>query len=229
MPGLIEISLGSKSYKGSRYSVTALHEVGLVLKQGEVVVLTGPSGSGKSTLLNIVGGIEQLDSGHITYDFDDGFRGTLLHEALRLKYLGFVFQDFGLLPLLTALENVMFPLQLVGYSRTLRRRMAEEMLDQVGLTSVAHKPITLLSGGERQRVAIARALVNSPRLVLADEPTANLDAANVAIVLELLRKECNRSGSGVLMVSHDARCVSVADRHLELKDGHLENAARALQ
>ncbi len=203
--------------------VNALQDVSLSLQRQEVVVLTGPSGSGKSTLLNVIGGIEKLDQGELTYVFSDSFSCRDLNEALRLKYMGFVFQDFGLLPLLNAIDNVAFPLQLKGHSRVERRRMAAGLLEQVGLSGVAHKSVSFLSGGERQRVAIARALANSPEIILADEPTANLDEANVRVVLELLRNSCERYGTAVLMVSHDSRCASVADRHLQLKDGRLSH------
>jgi putative ABC transport system ATP-binding protein len=223
MAALVTVSSGSKKYAGKQYLVNALQDVSLMLKRQEVVVLTGPSGSGKSTLLNVIGGIERLDQGELAYTFSDSFSCRGLDEALRLKYLGFVFQDFGLLPLLSALDNVAFPLQLKGYSRSERRRMAAELLEQVGLSSVAHKSVSFLSGGERQRVAIARAFINSPEIVLADEPTANLDEANVRVVLELLRNACDRRRTTVLMVSHDSRCASVADRHLQLKDGVLSD------
>jgi len=226
MAALVKVSSGSKKYAGKQYFVNALQDVSLTLQRQEVVVLTGPSGSGKSTLLNIVGGIEKLDQGELAYVFSDSFSCRNLNEALRLKYLGFVFQDFGLLPLLNAIDNVAFPLQLRGLSRTERRRVAAELLEQVGLSKVAHKSVSYLSGGERQRVAIARAFANSPQIVLADEPTANLDETNVRIVLELLRNSCERYGTTILMVSHDARCASVADRHLQLKDGHLQDMRR---
>lgn len=223
MAALVKVSSGSKKFSGKQYLVNALQNVSLTLQRQEVVVLTGPSGSGKSTLLNVIGGIERLDQGELTYVFSDSFSCRDLNEALRLKYLGFVFQDFGLLPLLNALDNVAFPLQLKGYSGIERRRIAAKLLEQVGLSSVMHKSVSYLSGGERQRVAIARAFANSPEIVLADEPTANLDEANVKIVLELLRNSCDRYGTTVLMVSHDLRCASVADRHLQLKDGRLSD------
>lgn len=226
MADLVKVSSGSKKYAGKQYFVHALQDVSLTLQRQEVVVLTGPSGSGKSTLLNVVGGIEKLDQGELAYVFSDAFSCRDLNESLRLKYMGFVFQDFGLLPLLNAIDNVAFPLQLKGYSKSKRRNMAASLLEQVGLSKVAHKSVSYLSGGERQRVAIARAFANSPEIVLADEPTANLDEANVKIVLELLRNSCERYGTTILMVSHDARCALVADRHLQLKDGHLSDIRR---
>jgi putative ABC transport system ATP-binding protein len=221
MNQVVSLSNASKSYSGRHYSVNALRGVDLSIGRAEVVVLTGPSGSGKSTLLNIIGGIERLNEGQVAYQFGADARCDGLDETLRLKYVGFIFQDFGLLPLLSAIDNVAFPLRLAKVAAAERRARAMAMLERVGLVPIADKSVGLLSGGERQRVAIARALVNGPYLVLADEPTANLDQANVGRVLDLLREARDRDGATVVMVSHDPRCVSIADRHFELKDGLL--------
>ncbi len=221
MSDLLVLTGVSKSYSGRHYSVTALKEVDLRVGHGEVVVLTGPSGSGKSTLLNIIGGIEPLGEGALSYRFDNNLQISSLRERDRLRYLGFIFQDFGLLPLLNVIDNVTFPLRLAKVSPAECQQRASQMLERIGLSAVARKSVSLLSGGERQRVAIARALVNSPHLVLADEPTANLDESNVHRVLDLLREACHRDGATVVMVSHDPRCVLVADRHFRLKDGSL--------
>jgi len=210
-----------KTYPDHNYSVTALKNVGLSIERGEVVVLTGPSGSGKSTLLNIIGGIDYPDEGVLKYHFEEKLQKNGLKENDRLRYLGFVFQDFGLLPLLNVVENVSFPLQVIRLEHVECRSRAMKILERIGLSAMAKKPVNLLSGGERQRVAIARALVNSPYLILADEPTANLDEGNVHRVLDLLREARDLDGASVVMVSHDLRCVSIADRHFSLKDGGL--------
>jgi len=210
-----------KTYPDRHHSVTALKNVELSIGRGEVVVLTGPSGSGKSTLLNIIGGIDSPDEGALRYHFEEKLQTANLTEHDRLNHLGFVFQDFGLLPLLNVVENVFFPLQVMRLSRIECQNRAMKILERIGLSAMSKKPVNLLSGGERQRVAIARALVNSPYLILADEPTANLDEGNVHRVLDMLREARNLDGASVVMVSHDLRCVSIADRHFSLKDGGL--------
>jgi putative ABC transport system ATP-binding protein len=184
----------------------------------------GPSGSGKSTLLNLLGALDRPDSGEVWFEgkalsrLDDAAR-----TLLRRHRVGLIFQFFNLLPLLTALENVSLPLLLAGASRAVAEQRARELLERMGIAGRCDHTPDELSGGEMQRVAIARALSPRPPLLLADEPTGNLDSKSGAEVLELLRATARESGSAVLMVTHDPRAAAVTDRVLEFKDGRLVN------
>jgi len=196
----------------------ALNSVSFSLDSGEWVALMGPSGSGKTTLINILGGLDTLTSGRVVVDGVD--LSQLSENALvryRAEKVGFVFQQFHLVPYLNALENVM----LAQYFHSMTdEHQAAEALKRVGLSDrLTHLPAQL-SGGEQQRVAIARALINQPKLILADEPTGNLDEANEAIVLEIFR-ELHKSGHTILMVTHDPDIARQADRRIELAHGHL--------
>jgi putative ABC transport system ATP-binding protein len=199
-------------------SLRALDGVNFSVQPGEWVALMGPSGSGKTTLINILGGLDTLTSGHVVVD---GVDLAKLSENNLVRYraekIGFVFQQFHLIPYLTALENVM----LAQYFHSVTdEKQAEEALRRVGLRDrLAHLPAQL-SGGEQQRVAIARALINQPKLILADEPTGNLDEANEEIVINLFR-ELHKSGHTILMVTHDPDIAQQADRRIELVHGHL--------
>jgi putative ABC transport system ATP-binding protein len=199
-------------------SLRALNDVSFSIAPGEWVALMGPSGSGKTTLINILGGLDTLTSGRVMVD---GVDLSKLSESLLVRYraekIGFVFQQFHLVPYLNALENVM----LAQYFHSVTdERQAAEALKQVGLADrLTHLP-SQLSGGEQQRVAIARALINQPKLILADEPTGNLDEANEQIVIELFR-ELHKSGHTILMVTHDPDIARQADRRIELAHGHL--------
>ena len=198
-----------------------LSAVDLEVAGGGYVAVTGPSGAGKSTLLSVLGGLEPLQEGAARVGDTDlaGLDGDDL-AAYRQSTVGFVFQHFGLLEALTALENVELAGTLAGMRRVARRARAAEVLDAVGLADRAgHQPLQL-SGGERQRVAIARALANRPRLLLADEPTGNLDVEAGAEVLRLLRAGA-QDGRGVVIVTHEAAAASIADRVLTLRDGRL--------
>ncbi len=189
---------------------------------GSVVAITGVSGSGKTTLLSVLGGLDRPQGGAVTVGGQD--LSTLDRDRTaryRREVVGFVFQDFGLLGQLTALENVELALTFERVSRRRRRARARELLTGVGLADrLGHRP-RALSGGEKQRVAIARALANEPRLVLADEPTGNLDAASTAIVLEMLMQVPARHGSTVIVVTHDDAVAGLADRTLHLVDGQI--------
>lgn len=209
-----------KSYQQGGDTVVALAGVDLEVEPGEFVAITGASGSGKSTLLHILGGLDRPDSGEVLLEGTD--IATLDDEALamiRRRRLGFVLQFFNLFPTLTAAENAGFPLLLDGHKDAVNRGAAS--LASVGLADRAdHRPAQL-SGGEQQRVALARALVTRPAVVLADEPTGNLDSVTGAQILDLLRSTAD-AGQAIVMVTHDARAAEVADRIVYLRDGRLQ-------
>lgn len=216
---LVQLQEVTKVYRDGQREVTALHNVTLEIWPGEWVAIVGPSGCGKSTLLNLVAGLDRPTSGRVLVDGID--LATLDEEALarwRRTHVGFVFQFFQLLPTLTALENVQLPLILAG--RAQARQRATELLHRVGLAHAAHRFPSELSGGEQQRVAIARALANQPRLLLADEPTGNLDSASGAAVLELFTQAWH-GGTALLMVTHDQGVAQRAQRLIELRDGRI--------
>ncbi len=212
----------TKTYTSGPVPVEALRGVDLAAGEGSVVVVQGRSGSGKTTLLNLLGGLDDPSAG--TVRIDDRSLTALDEEArseLRRTKLGFIFQSFGLIPILTAQENVEVPLRLVRASPTERRRRAAELLGLVGLGArTRHRP-SELSGGEQQRVAIARALANRPRLLLADEPTGQLDTKTGRQVVELLTSLVRAEGIAAVIATHDTALVDVADRVLQLDDGRL--------
>lgn len=212
-----------KDYPMNGEIVHALRGASLAVERGEYIAIAGPSGSGKSTLLQIIGGIDMPSSGSVELD------GTRLESLgdraltrLRLLRLGFVFQRFHLLPVLTARENVELPMSEAGTGKGERRARALELLDYVGLAARAdHRP-TQLSGGEMQRVAIARALANRPALLLADEPTGELDAATGAEILALFRR-LNADGTTLVVVTHDERLAAEAGRVVHMLDGRVRD------
>ncbi|HWQ84522.1 MAG TPA: ABC transporter ATP-binding protein [Anaerolineales bacterium] len=215
-----------KTYVMGRIAVHALAGVDLEVQKNSLTVIMGPSGSGKSTLLHLVGGLDRPTSGNIKVG--EQALETLDENALavfRRKSVGFIFQSFNLISSMTALENVEFPMRFSQISRRVRRSRAAELLDRVDLADRAHHKPTELSGGQQQRVAIARALVNDPPLILADEPTGNLDTASGASIMELL-STLHRSGRTVLVVTHDARMNQYATNTVSLLDGCIveENA-----
>ena len=217
--GVIEARGIVRTYSSGAEAVHALRGVDLSVQAGEFLAITGPSGSGKSTLLHVIGGLDRPDEGSVVLEGRD--MSSLPDEELALvrrRHLGFVLQFFNLLPTLTAAENVGFPLLLDGDPGALPR--ARESLAAVGLAERAgHRP-SQLSGGEQQRVALARALVTKPAVVLADEPTGNLDSATGEGILGLLRATADR-GQTIVMVTHDARTAEYADRTVRLADGRL--------
>ncbi|MBI5919492.1 MAG: ABC transporter ATP-binding protein [Nitrosomonadales bacterium] len=205
-------------------AIDALHGVSLDIHAGEFLAVWGPSGSGKSTLMNLVGLIDAPTSGEIFFDGQD--TRSLDDDALtefRAQKIGFVFQSFNLVPVLSALENVSLPLQLRGIQEQEARTRAEQVLDEVGLAKFAASRPDKLSGGQRQRVAIARALVVSPRLVIADEPTANLDSENSRIIVELMREMNRAHGVTFVFTTHDPRLLEHVDRKILLRDGNIES------
>jgi putative ABC transport system ATP-binding protein len=213
-----------KGFKLGRVAIPALRGVSFTIERGGFICITGPSGSGKSTLLNLIGGLDRFTSGKILVDGVD--IGKLKEAELaqyRRKKVGFVFQSYNLLPTLTALNNVELPLIFTGVPPRQRESQAKEVLEAVGLEErMDHHP-TELSGGEQQRVALARALVNQPFIVLADEPTGNLDSQTSKEIMELLRAMNQASQQTFIVVTHDAEVSQHADRVLHIRDGRIVN------
>ncbi|MBS0327152.1 MAG: ABC transporter ATP-binding protein [Proteobacteria bacterium] len=210
-----------KTYKLGVQTVTALRAVSLNIDAGAFIALSGPSGSGKSTLLNIIGLIDTPTSGRLLIDGHDVTnRPPEVLAHLRARSIGFVFQTFNLLPVLTAEENVEFPLlQFREFSIRQRRDRVAQLLDLVKLSDHARHRPNQLSGGQRQRVAIARALATGPRIVLADEPTANLDHRTGTRILRLMRRINRMYGTTFIFSTHDPRVIEVADRRVDIEDG----------
>ncbi len=210
----------SKTVVSGTEPLTILHPLSLDIARGEFVAVVGPSGSGKSTLLGLIAGLDSPSSGDVLID---GVNITKLGEdglaKLRGEKIGFVFQFFHLIPSLTAFENVAVPMEIAG-SRDAKRR-AEALLEEVGLTGRSHHYPSQLSGGEQQRVALARALANNPPLLLADEPTGNLDTANGRLIMELLRDIHKTRGTTIVLVTHDAELAALADSRLIFRDGRV--------
>jgi putative ABC transport system ATP-binding protein len=227
MPDIfVKISQIYKEFNMGQTTVRALAGVDLVLEPNSFTVLMGPSGSGKSTLLYLIGGLDRPTSGHIEVD------GQVLDEldenalaVYRRQTVGFIFQSFNLISNMTAEQNVAFPMRFNHTTNRWRKERSHEVLKQVGLEDrMSHRP-TELSGGQQQRVAIARALINEPKLILADEPTGNLDTASGINIMQLL-SELHRSGHSVLVVTHDTRMKQFATRHMYLLDGKIVTEAQ---
>lgn len=223
-----------KTYRLDAVEVPALSDISLDIHQGCFTVLSGPSGSGKTTLLNLIGCIDQADQGEIVIAGEAVQR--LNDDALsdfRARHIGFIFQNFNLLPVLTAFENVEYPLVLAGVAPAERRRRADELLAVVGLADRRNNRPGQLSGGQRQRVAIARALVAAPRLVLADEPTANLDSHTGADIIALMRQLQRERDVTFVFSSHDPQVHAEADEVIFIRDGRItgseQGSARALR
>ncbi|HZS01219.1 MAG TPA: ABC transporter ATP-binding protein [Chloroflexota bacterium] len=220
---MISLSGVSHAYRMGRGAVRALDRVALSVPSGSVTALLGPSGSGKSTLLHLIGGIERCQAGEIVVDdWTVSSLGPADLARYRRAHVGFVFQAFHLLPTLTAVENVEVPLVLAGQAPAERRRRALALLEHVGLTERAgHRP-DQLSGGEQQRVAVARALVHGPRLLLADEPTGNLDSETGARIVELLLASQREQGCTVVIATHNETLAERADQRIRLRDGRIQ-------
>jgi len=221
---LLEISDVEKVYPLGKTEVHALKGVSFTLDRGEFLSVQGPSGCGKTTLLNIVGCIDHPTEGTVKLDGKDVSHYSDAESAdTRLMRIGFIFQTFNLIPVLNIRENVEFPMILGKASRKKRRRMSEELIDAVELSDfINHKPDEL-SGGQRQRVAIARALVNQPELVIADEPTANLDSETGSVIINLMQKLNREQGVSFIFSTHNPEVVQYADRKIKLRDGRIEN------
>jgi putative ABC transport system ATP-binding protein len=221
---LIELENVSKNYRMGQTVVSALKGITLQIKPAEFMAVWGPSGSGKTTLLNLVGAIDEPSSGRVKFDGKDIFElSDDSRSELRNRTFGFIFQTFNLIPVLSALENVMLPLQIRGLSSKRVIKQSLHRLDQVGLTDfVKHRP-DKLSGGQQQRVSIARALVADPSLVIADEPTANLDSDTAMNIVDLMRNLNNEEKTTFIFSTHDERLLTHVDRLIRLEDGQLKN------
>ena len=217
---MIQLREVSKTVKSGDQPLTILHPLTLDIPGGQFLAIVGPSGSGKSTLLGLIAGLDAPTSGAVLID---GVDITRLDEdtlaRLRGEKIGFVFQFFHLIPSLTAYENIAVPMEIAGTPDV--RRRTDALLQEVGLTGRAHHYPSQLSGGEQQRVALARALANAPAIVLADEPTGNLDTATGRHILELLREIHRARGTTIILVTHDAELAAIADSRMVLRDGRV--------
>jgi putative ABC transport system ATP-binding protein len=219
---LVEIKKLSKAYHSGEECVMALNDVDLNIERGEFVSIMGPSGSGKSTLLTILGGLNHPTKGHVSVDEIPIYELPMERLAdFRREYLGFIFQSFQLIPYLTVVENVMLPLSITDISNRDQLKMAEEILERTGLKGKNKRLPDQLSGGEQERVAIARALVNSPPLLLADEPTGNLDSKTGVEIMRLFRA-LHDEGQTIVMVTHNPENSKFSNRTISLKDGSVE-------
>lgn len=225
---MIELKKIRKTYRIGQETVNALAGVDLEIADGEFTAFVGPSGSGKSTLLHIIGGLDNPTSGKVTVDGQDlGKASDGELSTYRNKNVGFVFQSFNLHPTYNALENVAIPCIFTRLSTTKRLKLAEQALKDVGLSGRAkHRP-SQLSGGERQRVSIARALVNNPKMIIADEPTGNLDSKTGSHIMELLLKLNRERGITLIIATHDADLIKHAGRIIILRDGEIAEDRRS--
>jgi len=219
---LIEIKNLKKTYENGEECVLALTNVDLNIERGEFISVMGPSGSGKSTLLTILGGLNHPTEGEVVVDEIPIYRLPLEKLAdFRREYLGFIFQSFQLIPYLTVIENVMLPLSITEKSNREQMKMAEEILERIGLKGKGKRLPDQLSGGEQERLAIARALVNSPPILLADEPTGNLDSKTGKEIMALF-KTLNQDGQTIVMVTHNPENTAFSTQTIFLRDGRVE-------
>jgi putative ABC transport system ATP-binding protein len=223
MKSILEVRNVRKAYRMGNVQVPALRGVSFTVDEGEFVAILGPSGSGKSTLLHVIGGLDRPDEGTVFIDGVDIFTlNSNLLADVRLHKIGFVFQFFNLLPRITALRNVELPLILADVPEKEVTEKAKQILKLVGLTErIYHRP-TELSGGEQQRVAVARALINDPKIVLADEPTGNLDTKTGWEIVDLMKRLNNEKSQTFIIVTHDPSIAEHADRIIYVKDGLVE-------
>ena len=219
---LIEINKLNKAYESGDECVMALVDVDLSIERGEFISVMGPSGSGKSTLLTILGGLNHPTKGDVVVDDIPIYSLPLEKLAdFRREYLGFIFQSFQLIPYLTVIENVMLPLSITEKSNREQVKMAEEILEKIGLKGKGKRLPDQLSGGEQERVAIARALVNSPPILMADEPTGNLDSKTGKEIMDLFMS-LNKEGQTIVMVTHNPENIAFSTRTIFLKDGRVD-------
>ncbi|MFW6208619.1 MAG: ABC transporter ATP-binding protein [Spirochaetota bacterium] len=221
---MIQINNVKKTYRSGETSVQALRGVDLEIGNGEFLSIAGPSGSGKTTLLNLIGCLDKADEGSILIDSIDVAEKSRKELALlRREKIGFVFQSFNLIPVLTAFENAAFPLSLLGFTEQEISERTMQILKEVGLDEMAHRKPAELSGGQQQRVAIARALIKDPEIVLADEPTANLDSHTGQDILELMEALNTRHNTTFIFSTHDQMVMDFAHRLVQLHDGMIHS------
>jgi len=220
----VEVKNATRRYAEGDFIVKAVDGVTMTLPRGDFAVLAGPSGSGKTTLLNLIGGLDRPDQGEIVLD------GLSTHDKtddqltdLRLRKIGFIFQAYNLVPVLTAYENVQFILQIQGVPEERHESLILPLFEELGLKGLEHRFPPKLSGGQQQRAAVARAIVGDPAIVLADEPTANLDSESALSLLEMMKKLNRKKGVTFLFSSHDSRVIQTASRVIQLRDGKIES------
>jgi putative ABC transport system ATP-binding protein len=220
---IVELDTVSKTYIQGQVAVAAVYELSLALRRGEFAALYGPSGSGKTTVLNLIGALDEPNAGRVSLE-GRNLAGLSRAElsALRRDRIGFVFQAYNLVPILTAYENAEFVLALQGVAKPERQRRTLAVLEEVGLAGLADRRPDELSGGQQQRVAIARAIVSEPAIVLADEPTANVDSATAAGLLDIMERLNREKGITFLFSTHDQRVMDRARRLIRLKDGRVD-------
>jgi putative ABC transport system ATP-binding protein len=222
-PNSIEAVNLVKEYGHGAESTLALRGVSFTVRRGEFITISGPSGSGKSTLLNQIGALDRPTSGRIFIDGLDISKLSSLDLArVRNQKLGFVFQDFNLIPRMTTLENVELPLSIAGVSSKRKRERAMSLLESFGIASKAKQSPNKLSGGQKQRVAVARALANDPSIILADEPTGNLDSQNAKLTMDFLQKMSVGFGKTLVVITHDLTVAKTAERTILMRDGLIE-------
>jgi putative ABC transport system ATP-binding protein len=220
---VIRLEQIEKTYSDNGVPVHALRGVDLKIRQGEFVVIAGPSGSGKTTLLNVMGALDKATEGKVFLESDDiSEKSKAEIAAFRLEKLGFIFQAYNLIPVLTAIENIEFTMMLLGIGEEQRRKRALDVMRDLDIEELAYKRPNEMSGGQQQRVAVARAIVNNPSIILADEPTANLDSETGANLLDLMEKMNREHNLTFIFSSHDAQVIERARRLIILKDGVIE-------
>lgn len=219
---LVELKQVCKTYRAGSVEITALRNINLKIGQGEFIAVSGPSGSGKSTLCNLIGLIDCPGSGQLLFKGRpcQGWSDSELSRH-RLQRIGFIFQSFNLVPVFSALENVLLPIQLHGRVCSASRQRASALLEALGLKNEKDRRPLDLSGGQQQRVAIARALIAEPELVIADEPTANLDTLNAHAIIDIMHERNRFGGTTFLFATHDERLIARVDRQLRLRDGEI--------
>lgn len=224
---IVRVEQVGKRYERGRITVAALRDVDLAIAPGDFVALVGPSGSGKTTLLNLIGGLDTPSTGRIWIGEQDITR-LRAHELaeVRLRQIGFVFQEYNLVPVLSALENVEYVMLLQGVTAAVRRERALALLGELGLAGLEDRRPGELSGGQQQRVAVARAIAAQPLIVLPDEPTANLDSAAGAALMDLMRRINQAQGTTFVFSTHDPMVMERARRVVRLRDGHIESDER---